>query len=331
MQPPWLHICHKCFPESRVIYVTVFIKRGTKKPQTKTLALELLDRFLDEEVAKAERGSNFQQKKKPVNPIEYLQAHGIKSVFRFLLTHPDMDHMGGIKALFEVFSPSNFWDTDNSKEMGSFDGSPYNEEDWKFYKGLRDKKPKTNPNRLIGYSGEKRKYLNQNDDDTSGGDYLHILAPTKELVSDANDDDDYHKASYVLLYRSYGGKIVFGGDSHDDSWAHVLEKHKADVTDIDLLIAPHHGRSSGRSYDFLDVLKPKLTFFGNAKSEHFAYSAWNNRKLPFITNNQANCIVVNTGAKPLEVYVTNETFARSRNKTTWYSDQHRAWYLCDVK
>ena len=62
-------------------------------------------------------------------------------------------------------------------------------------------------------------------------------------------------------------------------------KSEDDLRDIDLLIAPHHGRSSGRSYEVLDVLRPALTFFGNARSEHLAYSAWNYRKLPFVTNN----------------------------------------------
>jgi hypothetical protein len=45
------------------------------------------------------------------------------------------------------------------------------------------------------------------------------------------------------------------------------------VTNVDLLIEPHHGRKSGRSYDFLDTLKPKVTIFGNANSEHLAYGA----------------------------------------------------------
>ena len=41
-----------------------------------------------------------------------------------------------------------------------------------------------------------------------------------------------------------GSRIVFGGDSHDASWDHILENHEADVTNVDLLIAPHHGRCS---------------------------------------------------------------------------------------
>ena len=93
-------------------------------------------------------GGNFQQKKHPVNPVEYLHKFNIYSIFRFVLTHPDMDHMDGIKDLFECFSPANFYDTDNNKKMDFSQGSPYNEEDWKFYKRLRDTKPQTNPKRI---------------------------------------------------------------------------------------------------------------------------------------------------------------------------------------
>ena len=59
----------------------------------------------------------------------------------------------------------------------------------------------------------------------------------------------------------------------DESWDHILEGHKVDVTDIDLLIAPHHGRKSGRSYKFLSTLRPTLTFFSNARSDFIAYGS----------------------------------------------------------
>jgi beta-lactamase superfamily II metal-dependent hydrolase len=38
---------------------------------------------------------NYGQKAHPVNPISYLQDHSIYSLFRFVLTHPDMDHLAG--------------------------------------------------------------------------------------------------------------------------------------------------------------------------------------------------------------------------------------------
>ena len=281
--------------------------------------------------AKAERGvaGNFQQKRYPVNPIAYMRDHGLSSVWRYIQTHPDMDHMDGNKAFFGEFSPDHIWDTDNNKEMASpWDSPRYREEDWKFYKHLRNSKPTSNPKRLALLSGDTGKYWNQDAGDAPGGDGLHILAPTKALVDEANETSgNYHSASYVLLYRTGGRRIVFGGDSHDASWDYVLKEHQKAVTDVDLLIAPHHGRMSGRSYKFLDTLTPTLTFFGNAPHEHLAYDAWNRRGLQKITNNQANCMVVDTSPTPMGLYVTHENFARRVNPHTFYSEAKRAWYV----
>ena len=149
-------------------------------------------------------------------------------------------------------------------------------------------------------------------------------------MSDANESGDYNDSSYVILCRTGAHRIVFGGDSHDKTWDHILEDHKSDVENIDLLIAPHHGRASDRSYDFLDVLKPKMTLFANAKSEHLAYNAWNYRELPFITNNQAGSIIINAETESMEIYVTHKAFAESDNPHTFYSDKFKAYYLQEI-
>ena len=82
-------------------------------------------------LADAETGihGNFNQKKYPVNPITYLKKHGITSIFRFILTHPDMDHLDGFKLFCESFSPINFWDTDNEEEKGFTNVTKYDEDD----------------------------------------------------------------------------------------------------------------------------------------------------------------------------------------------------------
>ena len=291
----------------------------------------LTDAYVSAELARSARAAsgNFNQKNHPVNTIEYFQKHNVTSIFRYIQSHPDMDHMDGIKCLFSEFSPQNFWDTDNQKELdaSSWTGSPYDGEDWKFYKNLRDTNPSSDPKRLTLLSGAKGKYWNQNDDGSSGGDGIQVLAPTQKLVDNANaSDDDYNDCSYVLLYRTDGHKIIFGGDSHDATWEHIVANWTDDVTDIDLLIAPHHGRDSGRSYEFLDVLNPTLTFFGNAQSEYLAYDQWSRRNLPIVTNNQANCMVVDMDATSMKLYVTHETFARAVNASTYYEESLQAWF-----
>lgn len=275
---------------------------------------------------------NLKQKEYPVNPIEHMQRHNITSIFRFVLTHPDMDHMDGIKDLFEVFLPTNFYDTDNKKDTDFNQGSRYRQEDWDFYKNLRDTNSITEPKRLTLFSGDEAAYRTEDWDGNKPGDAFYVLAPTKELVDTANSCGDYNDCSYVVLYNAAGGKIVFGGDAHDKTWDHIIKTHGSFVEDIDLLIAPHHGRKSKRDYGFLDVLNPKMTFFGNASSEHLAYDSWNHRRLPYITNNQANCMIVNAGDSSLPIYVTNKNFAQQRNKTSVkYSDRFQGWFLQNIK
>ena len=239
--------------------------------------------------------------------------------------------MDGIRKLFEEFLPENFWDTDNKKEMFDSSWIQYKEEDWNFYKNLRNNPTTKNPKRLTKFSGAKGKYWNQNEDDTAGGDNIQILAPTKDLVKEANKNDDYNDCSYVLLYHADGKRIIFGGDSHNKTWDYILKNYEDDVTDIDLLIAPHHGRASRRSYKFLKVLNPTLTFFGNADSEYLAYNAWNSRNLPYITNNQANCMIVDTSVTPMKVYVTNKAYAERENPNVAPEQKFGGWFARSVE
>lgn len=68
----------------------------------------LLQKSAEMTAAASGARKNYGQKAHPVNPINYLRSHGISSIFRFVLTHPDMDHLDGIKDLFEELSPANF-------------------------------------------------------------------------------------------------------------------------------------------------------------------------------------------------------------------------------
>jgi len=268
---------------------------------------------------------NFNQKAYPVNPIHYLNKHAVNNVFRFILTHPDMDHMDGLKDFFEEFQPINFWDINNNKEINSFK-SQRSIDDWEFYKKLRDGKIKKT--RLTVHDGVKGKYYNEDEQGKSGGHGLQILAPSRDLVRIANETDDYNDCSYVILYRTGNYKILFAGDSHDRTWEYILNNYENDVKDIDLLIAPHHGRDSKRSYDFLKILNPKLTFFGNANSEHLAYEPWSKRRLEKITNNEGDCLMAKIDATSMGIFVTHYDFANEyTNNNTFFDNDVLGWYI----
>jgi len=257
-------------------------------------------------------GGNFNMKAYPTKPQDYLDQIGVTKIWRFILTHPDMDHLDGFNALMDEFSVYNFWHSGADKpkpDFGGFNG--YKEEDWDRYAKVRDEKePDTKIINVL--AGSSFKYANE-DDNGGSGDGLHVIAPTRQLVDDANESEDFNDCSYVIIYRTGGFKIIFTGDSHDATWEHILDNHAEEVANCDLLIAPHHGRDSGRSWDFLDVLKPRLTLFGVAKSDHLAYGAWTSRGLDKITNNQAGNVVLDIVGDQMHVYVENDAYAESRN------------------
>ncbi|MDE2434124.1 MAG: hypothetical protein KGN37_14900 [Burkholderiales bacterium] len=46
-------------------------------------------------------GGNFNMKAYPTKPQDYLSSLGIDEIWRFILTHPDMDHLDGFNALMD--------------------------------------------------------------------------------------------------------------------------------------------------------------------------------------------------------------------------------------
>jgi beta-lactamase superfamily II metal-dependent hydrolase len=270
---------------------------------------------------------NFNQAQHPENPIKYLRKFSVKSVFRFILSHPDMDHMDGLKDFFAAFQPANFWDIRHNKQQDFSKPCRYSEDDWKFYQSIRGSND--DPKCLYLYAGDKGKYWNEGDDSRSRNG-LSILSPTKSLVDDANKCGDYNDCSYVILYRTGKFKVLFCGDACNKTFTHLIENHKNDISDIDLLIAPHHGRKGTIDFAFLDIMKPTMTFFGNADSKDLAYNEWNRRRLEKITNNQGGTLIArfenNDG---MSILSTCESFAkRYREDDTIKKDPTmEAWHL----
>ncbi len=258
--------------------------------------------------------TNYGQKHVPDNPIQYLKEYGINDVFRFIITHPDMDHIDGLKDFYSAFTVTNTWDTNNEKTIGEGESfGPYNKEDWEFYTDIRDGRY-TKTSRHTFYEHNSNSYFEEDD--------MNILCPTPDLVKNANENEDYHALSYVVLYtppKKGGGnwKILFGGDSHDISWNYILEKYKDEVANIDILFAPHHGRDSGRSYDFLKTLNPTITLMGNASSDHLAYDKYPPIR---ITNNQAGYIILDVSEEAIVISVKNEAFAKDFRKKRGFSE-----------
>jgi len=192
-----------------------------------------------------------------VDPADYFKENFPgKSLFRYIQTHPDMDHMSGLHRLFwqDKVTVENFWDVDHDKELeeSGFDKGKYAYVDWLVYKCLRGG---------LGPDDSKQKVLN-NLRGASGqywtDDNIEILSPTQELIDGCSASGSYNDCSYVLKLTHAGRTVILPGDAESAAWKSILDKPGDDAIKCDILKASHHGRESGYHEEAVEAMSPEV-------------------------------------------------------------------------
>lgn len=242
-------------------------------------------------------------------PIEYLKQLSVKSIFRFILTHPDMDHLDGLAGLAETFKIYNFWDTKNSKEIDdSKKEGRFNPDDWKCYQHLRQSKSK--PKALFYLDGASNKYFSKTDDGNKTDDYLQILSPTRKLLEEAIEKNDYNISSYVVLYNIQGFKILFCGDATSRTMAHLIDKHAKDIANIDVLVALHHGRQGDyNDFSYLDLMRPRFVVAQDVDDEFIPSDVYKKYKIRKLLLSRTNDVILQIQNGEVSIAVTNKKMA----------------------
>lgn len=191
------------------------------------------------------------------DPLKYLEKNNIKSIFRFISTHPHMDHLHGLGELDKNTEISNFWALKNKFGANKSLDKPNRADDWSTYRKYRD------------HTTESDKEDDQSNtvirpmDKSTGEDYttdgIKILAPTPQLLEAAEQDGSANIMSYVLLVNYGPHKIVLGGDAEKETWQHILEQYGDLIKDVTVLKSAHHGRNSGYYEPAMQTMQPKYT------------------------------------------------------------------------
>src|SRR6266446_265672 len=152
------------------------------------------------------------------DPVDYYKERwGLQPIFRYIQTHPNLDHMRGLKRLSqEGIQILNFWDTPNSRTVTDFSGN--DKDEWEEYQRLR--RSATAPMARHVFVQEKGKYWNQ-DDQGGPGDGIHVLAPARDVTNGRSATDDPNTYSYVLRLNYNGFKVVLGSDASLDAWERI--------------------------------------------------------------------------------------------------------------
>lgn len=250
------------------------------------------------------------------NPTSYLKGLGVRSIFRYIQTHPDRDHMDGLNSIsrFKIY---NFWDIRNSKKQTGDDGR-YKAEDWECYQRLR--KSEINPKAVRFYANDTKKYFAADDNGMKKNDFFHILSPTKDMVDEANkaaEWNDSNNCSYVLLYSIEGRKVLFCGDIGKGALEDIISRFKKELTDIDVLVAPHHGRKGDiDDFSFLKIMNPKLVLIGNSPSGDSAKAEYSKEVKNVLSTEDAGDIVLRVSHRNIFIYIKKKklAFDNAKNK-----------------
>lgn len=227
-----------------------------------------------------------------------------KEILRFISTHPDDDHIRGLKYLDEQMKILNFYCVKNeaTKESRTNDFDKYCE--------LRDSTEKT----FYLKKGCQRVWLNREGNNKHGkhigASGITILWPNleneffKEALQIAKEGGKLNNISPIIQYSiKDGAKFIWMGDLERE----FMQKIETDIIlpKTNILFAPHHGRESGTVITkWLEKMKPDVIVIGEAESEELNY--YENYKT--ITQNTTGDILFDCETDKIHIYVESKTY-----------------------
>lgn len=195
-------------------------------------------------------------KRELTDPIEFLKKYySGRRIWRFILSHPDLDHMRGLKRLYENVGFDNFWDTGHTKPTPKY-RSDADKEDWEFYQRLRSGTLGLNARKYT--RGDSYFAFGKEQDGRPGGDGIELMSPTPEIVGACNTAGKSNDLSIVLRVHHAGRSILLPGDAEALAWDSMRDFYGARLKS-DFLKASHHGRDSGYHLEAIKLISPLLT------------------------------------------------------------------------
>jgi len=233
-------------------------------------------RILREYAAVADRA-----KRELTDPIDFLKrTYPHERLWRFILTHPDLDHMRGIRSLYENIGFNNFWDTNHTKTRPDF-RSEADKADWNFYQWLRSLNSPLKPRMYT--RGDCYFAFGKEQNAMLGGDNIEILSPTPALVSECNTAEKSNDLSIVVRIHHAGQSILLPGDVEESAWDDMVRFYGYRLKSS-FLKASHHGRDTGYHLNALRLIDPTMTFVSVGRKPDtdasYKYRQQTGRKVP---------------------------------------------------
>lgn len=146
------------------------------------------------------------------------------------LTHPQMDHFGGLTDVLERYEVGAFLTTGREGDSKA----------WEDFKEV-----------LIA-RGIPIIVLEAGDEIRQGESTIHVLSPNQELLV----DEELNESSLVFLVESEKSRSLFTGDAGFPAEDYLLDAFDMNV---DILKVGHHGSRFSTSLSFLEETTPEIS------------------------------------------------------------------------
>ncbi len=230
-----------------------------------------------------------------------------KGITRFISTHPDEDHISGLKEYDKEFNILNFYRVNNNTTK---DGEE--SEDFVKYRKLRNDSKKSFELR----KGCSRKWMNVSDEErkTSGLICLWPIPDNEKYqaaLSEAANGGSPNNISPAIKYQCGDFSFLWMGDMETDMQEEFDDK--VNNTHVTIVFAPHHGRKSGHiPSSLMNNLSPNLVIVGEAPSEDLNYY----KSQDTITQNSAGDILFDVNSDYLDIFVSNCNYTKKDGLVT---------------
>ena len=168
----------------------------------------------------------------------YLWQSKIRKIDYLVLSHPQSDHMNGLRFVAEAFGPKEFWWNGDKVKTASFEELM----DILKTKGVKKLLP-------ADLTAGKRIH----------GVKIRVLHPKPDSYSSDRYDARarLNNNSLVLKISFRGTTFLFPGDLQRQGEA-VLISNASDALKSDVLLSPHHGSKTSNSPEFLEAVSPSI-------------------------------------------------------------------------
>jgi competence protein ComEC len=181
----------------------------------------------------------------------FLWHSKIKKIDYLVLSHPQSDHMNGLRFIAREFHAREFWYNGDEVETISFKQLMAIIESKKIKKLLP---AHLETGREI--NGVRIDFLHPK----AGGRTSHFFSNSKRLNNNS-----------LVLKISYGGRsFLFPGDLEREGESLLLANEGTDLKS-DILLSPHHGSQSSSTKAFLNRVQPQICVISSGEGNYFGF------------------------------------------------------------